>query len=191
MHYRDVPPFTATLRPREAVSARALELLILTACRSGEVRGMVWSEVDFESATWTIPAARMKARVEHRVPLGPRALEILREMSAGRPLEGLVFPSSKPGRPLSDMTFKALMDRLKISGATAHGFRSSFRNWAGDEYGADDDIAEAALAHQWGSKVKRAYRHSPAFERRRQLMLAWDAYCSNTEPATNVVRLRA
>jgi integrase len=191
MHYRNVPKFVADLRLRDATSARAFEFLILTACRSGEVRGAKWDEIDLTAAVWTIPAERMKARVEHRVPLGPSAVALLRQRLAAEPTQSLVFPSAKAGSPLSDMTFKALMLRMKVGGATAHGFRSSFRDWAGDEYGASDDVAEAALAHQWGNKVKRAYRRNPAFERRRELMIAWECYCTGAAWADNVVRLRA
>lgn len=181
MPYREVPALVAQLRERDAVSARALEFLILTAGRSGEVRGATWEEMDVEGKVWTIPASRMKARLEHRVPLSARALEILRTM-APKPekASGLVFPSSRAGVPLSDMVFKALFDRMGLQGITAHGFRSSFRDWAGDEAGAPAEVAEAALAHVVGSKVERAYRRSDAFQRRKDLMDRWADYCDGS-----------
>src|SRR5690606_27785412 len=126
-------------KAREApgMGAKALEFAILTAARSGEVRGATWSEMDVGGKVWTVPAARMKAHREHRVPLTDRALEILAELAALRPYgddgSALVFPSTKPGKPLSDMTLTAVLRRLDAGEFTVHGFRSSFRDWAGDE----------------------------------------------------------
>lgn len=190
MHYRDVPQFVADLKLRPASSARALELLVLTACRSGEVRGAVWAELDLVSRVWTIPAERMKARKEHRVPLTDRMIEIVAGQQPDEDKrEGLIFPSST-GSIMSDMVFKSLLERMGRKVVTAHGFRSSFREWAGDEYGAADDIAEAALAHSFGSQVQRAYRRSPAFQLREKLMIAWGQHCASQTVATNVVKLR-
>lgn len=190
LHYRDVPDFVSALRAREAASARALEFLILTACRSGEVRGATWEEFDLVSKVWTIPATRMKARSEHRVPLTDRMLEIIVSMQPDpEKRHGLIFHSSV-GSMMSDMVFKALMDRMGKTGITAHGFRSSFREWAGDEYGAPDDIAEAALAHSYGTAVQRAYRRSPAFQLREKLMIAWGQHCADQPVTQNVVQLR-
>lgn len=190
MHYRDVPQFIADLKLRPASSARALELLVLTACRSGEVRGAVWAELDLVSRVWTIPAERMKARKEHRVPLTDRMIEIVTGQQPDEDKrEGLIFPSGT-GSIMSDMVFKSLLERMGRKVVTAHGFRSSFREWAGDEYGAADDIAEAALAHSFGSQVQRAYRRSPAFQLREKLMIAWGQHCASQTIATNVVKLR-
>lgn len=189
MPYRQVPGFVAKLPPQPGIAAVAMEFLILTACRSSEVREAVWSEFDFIGNTWTIPAARMKNRAKHTVPLTPRILEILNELAPAEARTGLVFPGSKPGRPLSNMAFKALMNRMGVTNVTSHGFRSSFRNWAGDEYRAMEEVAEAALAHSFGSKVRNAHRGDPAFDSRIQMMQAWDRYCAGTHD--NVVRLRA
>jgi integrase len=189
MHYRQVPGFVAQLPPQPGMSSRAMEFLILTACRSSEIREAVWAEFDFIGNIWTIPAARMKARVQHTVPLTPRMLAILNALAPAGARTGLVFPGNKPGRPLSNMAFKALMNRMGVANVTSHGFRSSFRNWAGDEYRAMEEVAEAALAHSFGSKVRNAYRGDPAFDSRIQMMLAWDRYCAGAQD--NVVRLRA
>lgn len=184
MPYAQVPSFVARLREREAISAKALEFLILTATRSSETRNATWQEIDLDTAVWTIPASRMKARTEHRVPLSPRVVEILKSLRPDdRPLKGLVFPSLRGGVPLSDMVFKALFERMGVTGVTAHGFRSSFRDWAGDETDAPGEVAEAALAHIVGTKVERAYRRSEAFLRRRTLMLDWASYCEGHAPA--------
>ncbi|WP_425051534.1 tyrosine-type recombinase/integrase [Psychromarinibacter sp. S121] len=180
--WRDVPKFMEGLEKREAVSARALGFLILTATRSRELRGIRWSEIDGD--TWTIPADRMKTGKEHRVPLSPEALAILESVRGIG--NDLVFPSSAPrrGKPrrekertMSDTVFKALMDRMGWTDLTAHGFRSTFRDWCGEFARADREVAEAALAHTVGSKVERAYARSDLFERRRQLMTSWGRYC--------------
>jgi integrase len=159
-----------------------LELLILTACRSGELRQMDWQEIDFANALWIVPASRMKAKVIHRVPLAPRAIEIL-ELQLRHSLnrEGLVFPSRK-NTPISDMTLtKFLRDRSVLSDtpgriATAHGFRSSFRDWA-SENGYPKDVAERALAHTVKSSVEAAYHRTDLLEQRRSMMIAWERYC--------------
>jgi integrase len=171
MAYEKVPAFVRTLRTREATAARALEFLILTAARSGEVLGARWSEIDLERGIWTLPAERMKAGREHRVPLSTRVMEILQEMTALR--EGdLVFPN-RGGRPLSNMAMEMLLRRMKVGNVTVHGFRSSFRDWAAEETPFAREIAEAALAHVVGDMTERAYRRGDALEKRRQLMQAW------------------
>ncbi|WP_313199635.1 phage integrase central domain-containing protein [Rhizobium sp.] len=159
-----------------------LELLILTASRSGEVRQMQWEEVSFEDALWTVPASRMKAKVAHRVPLSPRALKILElELALSETSEGLVFPSRKD-TPISDMTLtKFLRDRHVKSDtpgriATAHGFRSSFRDWA-SEKGYPKDVAERALAHTVKNAVEAAYHRTDLLEQRRAMMLQWAEHC--------------
>ena len=182
MPYRDVPAFVQELREKKAMSARALEILILTAARTGEVFGATWDEIDLEQGLWTIPAHRMKAGKEHRVPLSERALAILSSQHEGR-ISDYVFPGQKPGRPLSVMAFDMLMRRMKADAYTAHGFRSSFRDWAGDCTSFPREIAEAALAHKVGDSVELAYRRGDALEKRRSLMEAWADHCSNKEGA--------
>jgi integrase len=187
MAYDDVPGFVERLRHSDSVGAKALEFLILTAARSGEVLGAVWSEFDLEAGLWTIPAARMKAKKEHRVPLSARALEIVKHLSEAQ-LGNLVFPGMKPGKPLSDMTLTAIMRRMDV-GAVPHGFRSSFRDWAGDRTAFDRETVELALAHEIGNSVERAYRRRDALEKRNALMTAWAEHCDRQE-AGNVVLLR-
>ena len=149
----------------------ALELLVLTACRSGEVRLVTWEEVDFEAETWTVPASRMKAKRDHRVPLSTRALEILHEARALSDGSGLVFPSAH-GRAISDNTISKLLRELGIE-AVPHGFRSSFRDWAAECSDAPREVCELALAHVNSNRVEAAYRRTDLFERRRVLMEEW------------------
>ncbi|MFG1379497.1 tyrosine-type recombinase/integrase [Xanthobacter autotrophicus] len=180
--YADVPAFLKRLRLVRGMSSFALEFAILSAARSGEVRGARWPEIDADKKLWAVPAERMKAGREHRVPLGPRALEILDTVAQlKRGPDDLVFPGQKRGSPLSDMSLTALLRRLKVD-ATAHGFRSSFRDWAGDHTTFPREVAEAALAHAVGDATEAAYRRSDALEKRRALMLAWDVFL-NAAPA--------
>ena len=175
MAYRDVPAFVERLRDRNAVAALALEFLVLTACRTSEVLGARWAEIDMTDRVWTIPADRMKGGRQHRVPLSRRALEILaamQELRAGQ----FVFPGNRSGRPLSTMALEMLLRRMQVENATVHGFRSAFRDWAGDATEFPRELAEAALAHVAGDQVERAYRRSDALERRRELMEAWAQY---------------
>ena len=153
----------------------AFEFLVLTAARSGEVRLATWDEIDTDTRTWTVPAERMKAKQEHRVPLCARAMKILAE---ARPLEdasGFVFPGTRSGKPLSDVTLSKLMRDLNID-AVPHGFRSSFRDWAAERANAPPAVAEAALAHTVRNQVERAYNRTDLFERRRGLMKKWADY---------------
>jgi len=173
--WRDLPGFVLQLRKREAVAARALEFIILTAARSGEVRGMTWDEVDFAQAVWVVPAERMKATKAHRVPLSHSALAVLANMGAVKP-GGFVFPNDK-GRAMSDMVFKALFERMQAGHITAHGFRSSFRDWAGDATTFAREDIEAALAHRIADKAEAAYRRGDALEKRRKIMEAWANHC--------------
>ncbi|WP_363348637.1 site-specific integrase [Methylocystis echinoides] len=179
MPYTDVPAFLARLREREAVGGLALEFTILTAARSGETLGATWGELDLEEAVWTVPAARMKAAKEHRVPLCSRALEIVQKLAEARTSE-FVFPDHRRGRPLSNMAMEMLLRRMGEDKITVHGFRSAFRDWVGDETSFPREIAEAALAHQITNEVERAYRRGDAIQKRRQLMDAWEAYCSRS-----------
>lgn len=186
MPWADVPAFMVELRQREGIAALALEFCILTAARSGEVRGALWSEFDLDAAVWTVPANRMKAGVQHRVPLVPRAVEIISEL-AKLPPESRVFPGQRKSNPLSDMTLRAVLRRMKVD-CTPHGFRSSFRDWAGEATSFPREICEAALAHTIGNEVERAYRRGDALARRRELMEAWARYL-NERSAGNVVPL--
>ena len=149
----------------------ALEFLILTACRSGEVRGALWSELDLDSATWTIPAERMKKGREHRVPLSPQALEVLAKARASANSSALVFPTVR-GRVMSDSTMSKLLRENRID-AVPHGFRSSFRDWTSERMDVPRVVAEMALAHVEKDKTVAAYARSDLFERRRKLMEAW------------------
>jgi len=175
MPYADVPRFMAELRQREATAARGLEFCILTATRTAEAMEARWSEIDLDAKIWTLPAERTKAGREHRIPLSERAVAILREMAKGKSAE-FVFPGQKPNRPLSNMAFEMLLRRAK-SEFTAHGFRSSFRDWAGNETSFARELAEAGLAHAVGDQTERAYRRSDALARRRELMDAWARHC--------------
>lgn len=165
-----MPAFMTQLRQRDGMSARALEFLVLCASRSGEVRGAVWSEIDLTSKVWTIPAERMKAKREHRVPLTEQTVELLKKLPRMSGVD-LVFPAPRGG-PMSDMTLTALLRRMEID-AVPHGFRSSFRDWAGERTNYPRDVAEQALAHTLESKVEAAYRRGDALEKRRAMMKDW------------------
>ena len=176
MPYENVPAFIRRLWEREALAALALEFVILTAARSGEVLGARWDEIDTKANVWTIPPERMKAGREHRVPLCARAIEILERLAEGRTNE-FIFAGQRVGRPLSDMSMEMVLRRMGIGDATVHGFRSSFRDWAGNETHFQREVAEAALAHVVGDKAEQAYRRGDALEKRRALMDAWGRYC--------------
>jgi integrase len=175
MHYAEVPAFVARLRQREALAAMALEFAILTATRSGEVLGARWSEIDLGAKVWTVPPERMKAGREHSVPLSKSALTILRKATDAK-VSNFVFPGQQSGRPLSVMAMDMILRRMKEP-VTVHGFRSSFRDWAGNETHFPRELAEHALAHVIGDKAEQAYRRGDALEKRRKLMDAWAAYC--------------
>ncbi len=187
MPYAEVPAFLAELRERSALAARALEFCILTAARSGEVLAARWDEIDLDAKVWTVPAERTKAAREHRIPLPDRALSVLREMDAARTGEH-VFPGRNPKKPLSGMAFEMLLRRIG-SPYTAHGFRSSFRDWAGNETHFPRELAEHALAHVIGDKAEQAYRRDTALARRRELMDAWARHCE-AAPGENVVAFK-
>lgn len=164
----------------------AMLFLILTAARSGEVRGATWAEIDLDAATWTIPAERMKADREHRIPLSDGAVALLKQAAGIFGTEGLVFPGAK-GKPLSDMTLAATLKRLKVD-AVPHGFRSSFRDWCA-ESGVSRELAERALAHTVKDKTEAAYHRTDQLEQRRPVMQAWADYL-NGERSDKVVKLR-
>ena len=181
--YDDVPEFIATLRRMDHIGLPVrltFEFLILTAGRSGEVREARWSEIDLDHRQWTVPAERMKMGKKHVVPLSDRAIEILSRAAELRrksdPGE-LIFNGEKPGRPLSDMTLTMLLRRAKVD-ATAHGFRSSFRDWAAEQTSFPREVCEAALAHAVGNKVESAYKRTDFLEKRRDLMESWAAHCT-------------
>lgn len=176
MPYDGLPAFMENLREREGMAALALQFLILTAARSGEVYGARWTEIDLQAALWTIPAERTKAGREHRVPLSAAAMAVLERLAEGRTGD-LVFPGAKTGSKLSSMAMEMLLRRMKVTGATVHGFRSSFRDWAGNETGFAREVAEAALSHVIGDKAEQAYRRGDALQKRRELMEAWANYC--------------
>jgi integrase len=188
MPYAEVPAFIAGLRERETVAALALEFCILTAVRSGEVLGAQWDEIDLELTVWTIPAARTKAGREHRVPLSVRALAIMQELYKAK-LGPFVFPGRSADRPLSAMAMDMQLRRMQIEEATVHGFRSSFRDWAGNETTVARDVAEAALAHRVGDATEQAYWRGDALDKRRKLMQEWADFCSGVS-AEKVVSLR-
>lgn len=177
MEYRDVPTFLQKLAARTAVAARALEFTILTAARTGEAIGMTWQEIDLDAGLWTIPGERMKAEAEHVVPLSDRAIELLRSLqpAEARP-KALVFPAQRGGK-LSNMAMAMLLRRMGEDEITVHGFRSSFRDWAGEETAFERETIEMALAHTIESKAERAYRRGRALAKRRELMVAWSVYC--------------
>ncbi|MFA5969142.1 MAG: integrase arm-type DNA-binding domain-containing protein [Sphingomonas sp.] len=176
--HAEVPAFMKRLRARGLSSSRlALEALILTAVRSGEVRGARWSELDDDLTLWTIPAERMKAGAEHSVPLSQQAADVFRQARALRIAEcDLIFPSATSGSALSDMALLELVRGMDLP-ATVHGFRSSFRDWAAEETDVPREIAEAALAHTLENKVEAAYRRTDFLAKRRDLMKAWADFC--------------
>jgi integrase len=178
--YGELPEFMTALRGQDGVAARALEFAVLTAARTGEVLGARWDEIDTAEKLWTIPADRMKAGKEHRVPLSARVITILQEMKHlghfdkdQSAADGFVFPGGKQGLPLSNMAFLMLLRRMKRDDLTAHGFRSTFRDWAAERTNFPSEVAEMALAHTVNSKVEQAYRRGDLFERRRRIMAAW------------------
>lgn len=174
MPWRDVPAFYAELDTRSATAAKALQFAILTACRTSEVLGMTWEEVDTEARLWTIPADRMKGGVQHRVPLTD---EMVRVLDIVKPLASTyIFQGQKRHQPLSNMSMLMLLRRMGRGQFTVHGFRSTFRDWAAEEAGAPREVAEAALAHQFGSDVERAYARSDLLERRRDLMRRFSSF---------------
>lgn len=185
----EIGAFMRDLRQREGIAARALEVLILTATRSGELRGMTWAEVNLDEAVWIVPAARMKAKREHRVPLSVRVIEVLRGLPvvAG----GLVFPGMREGSPLSDMTLTAVLRRMGRGDLTAHGFRSTFRDWAAERTNYPRDVAEMALAHTIGDKVEAAYRRGDMFDKRTRMMEDWARFCDTVQVAGEVLPIRA
>ena len=185
MSYTDMPAFMSDLQGRQATAATALEFAVLTAARSGEVLGARWGEFDLDRAVWTVPAVRMKAGREQRVPLSRRALKIVKAMYEACNGD-FVFPGQKPGKPLSVMALEMVLRRMKIEDATVHGFRSAFRDWAAERTNFTNEVCEAALAHVIENKAEAAYRRGDLFDKRRKLMEAWAAYCAAPKAGTIV-----
>jgi integrase len=192
--YRELGAFMADLANMPGMGARALEFAILTAARSGEVRGATWAEIDMDLALWTIPGERMKANNEHAVPLSDTALDLLRNQSREA---DLVFPGARAGRPLSDMSLTAVLRRMDPAGAiwldkdgrpiTVHGFRSTFRDWAAEQTAYPTEVVEMAMSHTITNKVEAAYRRGDLIEKRRRLMAEWAKYCATVGPAAGKV----
>ena len=180
------------------MAARALEFAILTAARTGEVLGTRWGEIDLDAKVWTVPAGRMKAGREHRVPLSEAALAVLGAvrpltlMRNGKPdLAAPVFPGPRRALPMSNMVMLMLLRRMKRGDLTAHGFRSTFSDWAAEHTGYPREVVEMALAHTVESRVEAAYRRGDLFEKRRQLVDAWARYCNTSAGASEDVALQA
>ncbi len=182
--YAEIADFMKELSKRPGLSARALEFSILTVARSGEVRGATWDEIDFENKIWIVPAERMKARKEHRVPLSTGAIKILQELPrvAGG---NLVFPGQQ-GKQMSDMTLTAVLKRMDRKDLTQHGYRSTFRDWAGETTSYPREVIEHALAHKLKDQAEAAYQRGDLLQKRRLLMEEWFKE-TNIQPISNLV----
>ena len=178
-----------TLRAQDSVAAKALEFVVLTAARSGEVLGARWSEIDINERIWVVPAVRMKGGREHRVPLSDRALAILKDMKTlGQ--DDFVFPGQRPRRPLGTNALTLLLRKMGRRDLTVHGFRSSFRDWCAERTSFPSEVAEMSLAHAIGNKVEAAYRRSDLFEKRRRLMDEWARFCDAPAADAAVIPMR-
>jgi len=182
MPYEEVPCFYAELKDKNGFSAKALRFLILTAARSGEVLNATWDEIDLPNKTWIIPASRMKAFKEHRIPLTDEMLDILESLHV---LNEYVFPGQRAGRPLSGATMAATMKKMDIGHYVPHGFRSSFRDWCEEQSTSSYGVIERALAHTIPNKTERAYNRGDLFDKRRDLMNAWNDYVNAAGLALN------
>jgi integrase len=183
--YQRIGSFMAGLRATPGVAAGALEFTVLTACRTAEVRGALWQEI--EGDVWVIPAKRMKAGKEHKVPLSDRALAILAQL----PRESaIVFPSLRAGKALGNHALLRVLERLGHDGITTHGFRATFRTWAAERTGFEREVAEMALAHTISSAVERSYKRTTLFDRRRQMMQMWSDFCAGRDVDGEVVPMR-
>jgi integrase len=187
--FHELSEFMEALSARAGTAARALEFTILTAARTGEVIGARWEEFDLGAKVWTVPAGRIKGGREHRVPLSPRALDILRAAPNEKD-NPFAFIGSRHLHGISNMAMAALLKRMGRTDITVHGFRSTFRDWAAERTNYPNHVVEMALAHTVGSKVEAAYRRGDLFDKRRQLMSAWADYCSQPAPAGEVVPIR-
>jgi integrase len=189
--YEQIGAFMHQLKKRDGIAGRALEFAILTAARTGEIIGARWSEIDRAGKVWNIPASRMKAGREHRVPLSASALDILDQIGQGK-VGAFVFSGGRPDCPLSNMAMLSVLSRMGRDDVTVHGFRSTFRDWAAERTNFSNEVAEAALAHVIGDKTEAAYRRGDLFEKRRRLMTAWATFCATQkqENQKNVTSLR-
>ncbi|QBQ54329.1 tyrosine-type recombinase/integrase [Nitrosococcus wardiae] len=185
--YKKIGLFIQTLRQQEGIAARAFEFAILTAARTGEVTGATWDEIDLAAKVWTLPASRMKVGREHRVPLSNRAIAILEEMEKFN--GAYIFPGQSKGK-LSNMAFLMLLRRMEHKGLTAHGFRSTFRDWAAEMTAYPREVAEMALAHALNNTVEAAYRRGDLFEKRVRLMADWALYCEQEPLNVDVTPIR-
>jgi integrase len=182
--YCDMGSFVGRLREQQGVAARALEFMICTAARTGEVIGAQWPEFDLQAKVWTVPASRMKAQREHRVPLSDRAVQIIEDMQKAKRGD-YVFPGARAGAPLSNAAMLALLQRrMERADLTVHGFRSTFRTWAAERTNFPRELAEAALAHVLSDKTEAAYQRGDQFEKRRKMMQAWAAFLEVENGAT-------
>lgn len=185
--YQEINVFLERIKEQPGDAVKALEFLILTASRTGEVIGAMWSEFDLKSALWTVPASRMKMKREHRIPLTSRAIEILKTMREVQQGD-YVFPGRSGNKPTSNMAMLQLLKRMQRKDLTVHGFRSTFRDWAAHETNIPREIAEAALAHDTRSETEAAYQRGDLFNKRRKLMEAWAGYCARKHENTSNVR---
>ena len=190
--YDEIAAFMAELRRRPGMAACALEFAILTAARTGEVIGARWGEIDSANRIWTVPAGRMKGGREHRVPLSDAAWRLIEQCCDRQAADSLLFPGADPRRPLSQMALLMMLRRMQRDDVTAHGFRSTFRDWAAERTNFPAEVAEMALGHAVGDKVESAYRRGDLFQKRRQLADAWAKFCTAKPPAAgdNVTPLR-
>lgn len=191
--WRDIGAFMLELEKQDGVAPLALRFLILTATRTGEAIGARWAEIDLNTKDWTVPAERIKTGREHRVPLSRGALAVLAEAAKLRTDQSgaaPVFPGGKAGKPLSNMALLMLLRRMNRGDLTAHGFRSTFRDWCGEMTNHPRDVAEQALAHTLSDKVEAAYRRGDLMEKRRRLMEDWSGFCDHPAPAGEVVPIR-
>jgi integrase len=189
--YRDMPAFIANLHKRNGVSARALEFLILTAARTGEVIGAKRNEIDLGAKLWTAPGTRMKSGREHRVPLCARAIEILKAVPLPDDPNAFVFPNARDGKPLSNMAMLELVRGMGRADIVVHGFRSTFKDWAAETTTHENIVTEMALAHKIDDEVEAAYRRGDLMQKRRALMNDWADYCAgNTARGGKVVKLQ-
>jgi integrase len=176
--YEEIPGFMMQLRQRHGVAARALEFLILTVARSGEIIGAKWNEIDFSDKLWTVPPERMKAEKEHIVPLSDAAVKLLKSL----PRESdFLFPGNSKGSAIGDSAMDRVLKRMKRLDTTVHGFRSSYRDWAGDQTAYDTQTIEFALAHGITDKTEASYRRRTAIQKRAKLMEAWAGYCGSPQ----------
>lgn len=187
MPFQQIGSFVPKLREQDGIAARALELTILTAARTGEVIGATWAELDLEGAIWTVPAERMKGGRPHRVPLSPSAVKLLRTLPS---TDGYVFPGRQARKPLSNMAMLQLLERMGHGELTVHGFRSTFRDWASERTSYPRKVCEMALAHAIADETEAAYRRGDLFEKRRKLMLEWSRHCDRSDGTGNVIPMK-